>query len=310
MLNDEDSKRSRYFSKSVETFRKQNNDDENSNKTAKIIIPINSCETQTEGSLESSTSSEKIVDLNNLLKRKLINVKFLLDDPDNYQNSSNYSSEFVSSHLTLEKVLCDVENLANKNRQEVKDLKQFTEQLKLDLNEAKDSKMKLESLYKIKCKADLNKCAEIKKLELKYESELMKFRNEFNMDLVRYLENQISLKNNQLNDQLTKLNNFAKCVQNFKSSSAAQSQPQLTNNQCCMNSLNKLKDYLLNELSSHFESLSNSALNSNGSISKELTTFTHAVSKKSLDSLFSNSNISEKPSLLFKKSPVKIVSIF
>jgi hypothetical protein len=105
-------------------------------------------------------------------------------------------------------------NLKN-NKQESKQLQHQLEKLNEELKSCKESKSKLEALYKIKCKSDLNKSAHIKKLELNYEQELMKFRNEFNYDLVRHLESQLSLKDSQLLEQNNQLDNVVNLVERF-----------------------------------------------------------------------------------------------
>jgi hypothetical protein len=97
------------------------------------------------------------------------------------------------------------------------DLKTFREQnLKIN-NEVKflkEAKSKLETLYKIKCKSDLNKSAQIKKLELNYEIELSKLRNEYNYDIVAYLKNKLSFKESLILDNFHQLNNLLDLIRN------------------------------------------------------------------------------------------------
>lgn len=86
-----------------------------------------------------------------------------------------------------------------------KRVQQHNQTQSLDLKILKETKLKLESLYKIKCKSDLNKSARIHKLEINYQSELLKLRNEFNSDLVRYLEHKLVLRDTMLNDLVLRL---------------------------------------------------------------------------------------------------------
>ena len=82
------------------------------------------------------------------------------------------------------------------------------EQLKLECKQLKDAKSKLEVLYKIKCKSDLDKSSLIKKIKIEYEMELMKFRNEENSDIVHHLEKQLSLKELQIMEQSYELESW------------------------------------------------------------------------------------------------------
>jgi hypothetical protein len=72
----------------------------------------------------------------------------------------------------------------------------------------KEAKSKLEVLYKVKCKSDLDKSSLIKKIKTDYEMELMKFRNEENSDLVHHLEKQLSLKELQIMEQSYELESW------------------------------------------------------------------------------------------------------
>lgn len=107
------------------------------------------------------------------------------------------------------------------------------EKLSDDFKACKETKQKLESLYKIKCKSDLNKSAQIKKCQLNYELELMKFRNEYNCDLVRHLQEQLTAKESQLFAQNSHLENVSDLIENLND-------PTLSSE--CLNSLEKIKE--------------------------------------------------------------------
>ena len=109
-----------------------------------------------------------------------------------------HSSYFVSSSSTHNtesmKLFDDIEDYLkklNKRIDEVDEEKRkmndSLEQLKNECKQLKEAKSKLEVLYKVKCKSDLDKSSLIKKIKTDYEMELMKFRNEENRDLVHHL---------------------------------------------------------------------------------------------------------------------------
>jgi hypothetical protein len=98
------------------------------------------------------------------------------------------------------------------SREEVKFVHKQQEKLRDDLKAYKDTKAKLESLYKIKCKSDLNKSAQIKKCQMNYEMELSKFRNESNLSLVAHLEAQLSIKEGLLVEQSHQLENICELL--------------------------------------------------------------------------------------------------
>lgn len=124
---------------------------------------------------------------------------------ESLENSKNQASKMI------DEITGYVKNL-NKQLSEIDDekrkLMESLEATKNDLKNTKESKTKLEGMYKLKCKSDLDKSAALKKLKINYEAELMKFRNEDNYDLVRYLEKQLSLKDIQLMEQSFELESW------------------------------------------------------------------------------------------------------
>jgi hypothetical protein len=130
-----------------------------------------------------------------------------------------HSSYFVSSSSsqnTDNMKLCDdiEEYLKKLNKrvdevdEEKRKLNESLEQLKNECKQLKEAKSKLEVLYKVKCKSDLDKSSLIKKIKTDYEMELMKFRNEENSDLVHHLEKQLSLKELQIMEQSYELESW------------------------------------------------------------------------------------------------------
>ena len=138
-----------------------------------------------------------------IIRSKLVSIKFILDET---------GPENPNEDLTIEVLLVNIASLVkdlkidSKSRiTELKHLKSQNSKLMIDYKTLKESKIKLESLYKIKCKSDLNKSAQIKKLEINYQLELIKFRNEFNSDLVRYLETKLLRKESLLSENFNQL---------------------------------------------------------------------------------------------------------
>lgn len=243
----------------MEMARKYNHDLKHLNDTncdylkEKMLKNSNSItvETQTENlNLEKIDSSDL-----DQLKLKLYDIKLLLEENENKSDNCDLKS------LNLNNLIQDLEIMARKvqknmqiNKNELNKIKTENNRLEIDFKKIKDSKQKLESLYKVKCKSDLNKSAQIKKIEINYQCELMKFRNEFNSDVIRYLENKIVLKDSLLNENLNKLNkllNVFNCEQNTNDVSILKSK------------LEKLKDSIQNLINSSLFTNSNMDLNNN-----------------------------------------------
>lgn len=174
----------------------------------------------------------------NALKAKILTLKQILeencnptkDTPDseepnaraatktneNVKNSSPFTVNFDSLLSSLTNMAKDLKFDQQVKTSEIKHLKGQHAKLAVDYKQLKESKCKLESLYKIKCKSDLNKSAQIKKLEINYQIELIKLRNEFNSDLVRYLETKLVKKESLINENFNFLNNVLISIGDFK----------------------------------------------------------------------------------------------
>ncbi|CAF0724809.1 unnamed protein product [Rotaria sordida] len=75
------------------------------------------------------------------------------------------------------------------------------DKLKRELATVKQAKTQLETLYKVKCKSDLDKSAKITKLRLQYEHELNLFCKQDQKDLVRYLQRQLIVRDQRIAEQ-------------------------------------------------------------------------------------------------------------
>lgn len=247
MLKEEHNKNSKLYTKSMEVVRKYNNELKLLNETNKIqkdnqskekeIYSSNLISTQTQ-TVQVDPSSYMYKSVNEdsfdeeFIRQKLFNIKSILmqttissssSSMDGQNSSSGNSSS--NSNCCLESLVESVESLAKQNKKnflafglEVKQLKEKHEKLLVELKSLKETKLKLESLYKIKCKTDLNKSAQIKKLEINYDCELSKFRNEFNSDLVRYLESKLAFRDNMLLDNINQFNNCLTIINKINAS--------------------------------------------------------------------------------------------
>jgi hypothetical protein len=212
-----------------------------------------------------------------IFKKELIDIKHILN---NNQNENSYNNETNLDFVDIYTLFSEIGSSAKsqlKNLNSLKlDLKTFREQnLKIN-NEVKflkEAKSKLETLYKIKCKSDLNKSAQIKKLELNYEIELSKLRNEYNYDIVAYLKNKLSFKESLILDNFHQLNNLLDLIRNctcttseFLTSNIGYEQNNLNN---ALSKIKKIVENLLNSLDKKqnesiiFNSLKNDDLNLN-----------------------------------------------
>ena len=240
LLKDERAKNSQLYMKSMEVVRKynqeikvlKNKESENAQqsvstntattKSSTYNNPVLiSTHTQTVADDANTSKPESNNDSNSIsmYKQILLNIKQILNINKSDTNTANSEIVAVSNSLNLSSLLGDIELLAktqNKNMNSLKfDQKSFKDQLAKLNNEItllKESKSKLETLYKIKCKSDLNKSAQIKKLEINNEMELLKLRNEFNYDLVGYLRNRLTHKDALLVENFYQLNNLLELV--------------------------------------------------------------------------------------------------
>ena len=183
-------------------------------------------------------------------KLEILNIKQILN------NSKSENEKTASDSINLAILLNEVELLAksqNKNvvslKFEVKSLRDQNAKLNNEIKLHKEAKSKLETLYKIKCKSDLNKSAQIKKLELNYENELIKLRNEFNYDLVAYLKSKLNQKDSLLTENFYQLNNLLDLIKNSTSSAPTEFLGAKKNHELQSNSHNqllKIKTFLEN----------------------------------------------------------------
>ncbi|CAF1273658.1 unnamed protein product [Rotaria sp. Silwood1] len=77
----------------------------------------------------------------------------------------------------------------------------LVDKLKRELTTVKQAKSQLETLYKVKCKSDLDKSAKITKLRLQYEHELNLFCKQDQKDLVCYLQRQLMVRDQRISEQ-------------------------------------------------------------------------------------------------------------
>ncbi|CAF2517506.1 unnamed protein product [Rotaria sp. Silwood2] len=77
----------------------------------------------------------------------------------------------------------------------------LVDKLKRELATAKQAKSQLETLYRVKCKSDLDKSAKITKLRLQYEHELNTFCKQDQKDLVCYLQRQLIARDQRIAEQ-------------------------------------------------------------------------------------------------------------
>ncbi|CAF3375675.1 unnamed protein product [Rotaria socialis] len=82
------------------------------------------------------------------------------------------------------------------------------DKLKRELTTVKQAKSQLETLYKVKCKSDLEKAAKITKLRLQYEHELSTFCKQDQQDLVRYLQRQLISRDQRIAEQSYDIENL------------------------------------------------------------------------------------------------------
>lgn len=220
MLKDEHNKNGKLYQKSMEMVRKYNSElkyineshiETSNNKEKLKLANLVSIETQTEPGEEPYLNPKNDLEL---FKNKLLCIKILLDGENSDQSSSSDLNGLLNE---IEVVAKRVRNDQTNKTNEIKHLKEVTARLEADLKTAKETKQKLESLYKIKCKSDLNKSAQIKKLEISYQTELIKFRNEYNSDVVRYLENKLAMKDSMLSENLNKLNRLLSLISSEQS---------------------------------------------------------------------------------------------
>jgi hypothetical protein len=291
MLSEEQQRKTnKHLFKSVESFRKYNEElgEDSMNKVAgKESSPVRkilqSTETQTDALKNETLLNDPVY--TNKIKNKLLNIKYLLTNEN--ANIDSLKSNNSLSILNLEKLTNEIENIIRNTYQtNMNELREQNSKLVAELRELRESKLKLESLYKVKCKADLNKSAEIKKLEIGYQNELMKFRNDFNLDPVRYLENQLNQKTNQLNENIAKFSNLLKLVNNYKLV-----QSNLSNSSCCFNTLNKFKEFIRDSFGAD----------------SSISCFHETTYNCSNDSN-NTYNSSESSLNMFKKNPIKLVS--
>ncbi|CAF1103584.1 unnamed protein product [Adineta steineri] len=76
----------------------------------------------------------------------------------------------------------------------------LVDKLKRELVIAKQAKSQLATLYKVKCKSDLDKSAKITKLRLQFEYELSTFCKQDQKDLVCYLQRQLLARDQRISE--------------------------------------------------------------------------------------------------------------
>ena len=165
--------------------------------------------------LPADDKSDKLIknELDNYLgpfKQQIFNIYSILNTTQ-FNSKTNINPNEMNSNalfFEIQSLAKSLSKLLNDFRCENKILKEQNEKLNNELKHCQESKLKLEALYKVKCKSDLNKAAQIKKCQLNYDMELMKFKNEFNCDLVRHLENQLSIKESLIFEKKLQIESF------------------------------------------------------------------------------------------------------
>ncbi|CAF0864016.1 unnamed protein product [Rotaria sp. Silwood1] len=76
----------------------------------------------------------------------------------------------------------------------------LVDKLKRDLATVKQAKNQLATLYKVKCKSDLDKSAKITKLRLQFEYELNTFCKQDQKDVVCYLQRQLLMRDQRITE--------------------------------------------------------------------------------------------------------------
>jgi hypothetical protein len=173
------------------------------NENIKIKVNYDDRATQTNVDATPSDYYQQLFDKLKKLHSNLVETTSHHDDLKLVENIEDYIKKF-------NKRFDEVDNERQK-------LVESLEEMKKDYKQLKDSKTKLEVLYKIKCKSDLDKSSVIKKLRLDYEMELMKFRTEENSNLVHHLEKQLSLKELQVMEQSYELETWRSHETTFNS---------------------------------------------------------------------------------------------
>ncbi len=202
MLKEEQTKNNQLFSKSIEMIQKYNQEIKNKKQTVELLT----AQTQT----TCCTLNNNSIDLDfSLLKKRL----FIIHTNLSNQTYSNKAKE----EIDLTSLLNQIENFsrqANISLNESDNLKELNEKLNNELIASKEAKLKVEALYKVKAKSDLNARAQIKKCQINFDLEMMRFKNEFNNDLVRHLENQNSIKSAEILELNSKLENISNLINN------------------------------------------------------------------------------------------------
>jgi hypothetical protein len=310
LLKEERNKNSQLYAKSMEVVRKYNqelkllknrdNDQISNSKTGSSNngkINTISIHTQT-NSDEYNISKGSKLDKNvehiskdySLIIKELVNMKQILNTNDNNANSAGISLDSINIQTLLGEIDLLIKH-QNKNFNTLKfDMKSSRDQnskLNNEVNCLKEAKSKLETLYKIKCKSDLNKSAQIKKLELNYEAELSKLRNEHNYDIVAYLKNKLSYKESLIVEYYHQLVNISDLIKNCTHSTSEF----LAASNCCEN--NNLNNALLK-------------------IKKIIDNFIETQEKKQNDTIIVNSLINDDLNLnlnnIYKTIPINLVS--
>ena len=136
---------------------------------------------QVQTSYDSSQSSATNIsfDLNGkqtdlvAFKKRLFNIHSCLS----CQTYSSKAREELDLNILISQIEVLTKNIIqslNDTNQENRSMRDQIEKFTNDLNACKESKHKMEALYKVKCKSDLNKSAQIKKCQINYDLELMK----------------------------------------------------------------------------------------------------------------------------------------
>lgn len=211
MLKEEKMKNSQLFAKSMEIVKKYNQEIKGfkENKTCTNTSQYSSVQTQTQNSSLNNHCIENLFNICNILESISSCTRHKI--PKEIAEASDLASLIKKIELFVNELKVSLE----KYQEELKLFHKQSEKLRDDLKSCKETKAKLESLYKIKCKSDLNKSAQIKKCQMNYELELIKFRNESNFNLVQYLETQLAVKESQLLDQNNRLEDVCGLLEGF-----------------------------------------------------------------------------------------------
>jgi hypothetical protein len=183
LLKEEQSKNNQLYSKSIEMVQKYNHEikilSEKQQHQQQVCSDFSANQVQNSHESSQSSATSSSFDLNSkqadlvVLKKRLFIIHSCLSN----QTYSAKAKEELDINVLISQIEALTKNLIqslNDSAQENRSMRDQIEKFTNDLNASKESQHKIEALYKVKCKSDLNKSAQIKKCQINYDLELMK----------------------------------------------------------------------------------------------------------------------------------------